>query len=128
MKKIDDTFNEIPKTLLLMVSKILVEGKEYANIKEWSKNIKEGDNVITINPIITKVMKIVVKDSALQDTPFFQYHKINNNNIPIPFTEMYGIKIDEKEKSVKMDLWDKGHKIHWVGWLVKSWILEESQI
>ena len=37
---------------------------------------------------------------------------------------MYGIKIEEKDKMVKMDLWDKDHKIHWVGWLLKNWFLE----
>lgn len=125
-KEINNIFTEIPKTLLLMISKIMVDGKEYANIKEWSKEIKIGENIITINPVSTHQIKIIVKDSALQDTPFFQYHKINNNNIPIPFREMYGVKIDEREKSVRMDLWNKEHTIHWCGWLLKNWIIKEE--
>ena len=128
-KEINNIFTEIPKTLLLMVSKVSTnDGKEYNNIKEWSKNIKPGENIITINPVTSKKYRIVVKPSALHDSPFFQYHRINNNNNPIPLTEMYGTYIDDRDKSVKMDLWSKDHKIHWVGWLVKSWIIEKELI
>lgn len=126
--EINNIFTEIPKTLLLMVSKILVDGQEYSNIKEWAKDLKPGDYTLIINPLPSKIVRIKVKSNALHDSPFFQFHKQHNNNIPIPLTEMYGIKVDEKDKTVKMDLWDKEHKIHWVGWLLKSWILEESKL
>lgn len=127
-KEIDNTFNELPKTLLLMVSKVNSNGKEYQSISEWSKDIKEGENILVINPCKVKKYRIVVKESALHDTPFFQYHRINNNNKPIPLTEMYGIQVSERDKSIKMDLWNKEHTIHWVGWLVRSWIVEREEL
>ena len=121
-------FTKIPKTLLNLYSKIMVDNVIYKNLKEWSPQAKIGENILIINPIQEKKLRIIVKESALHDTPFFQYHKMKNNNIPIPLTEMEGIKLEETEKSVKMDLWDKEHKIHWVGWLVKSWIIEQEEI
>lgn len=122
--QIYNTFTEIPKTLLNLISSVRVDGVLYKNISEWVSNIKEGENVLIINPIKQDTHKVVVKESALHDTPFFKFNSIYNANNPIPKTEMYGIKIEEKDKMVKMDLWDKDHKIHWVGWLLKSWILE----
>lgn len=123
-KQVDNTFTEIPKTLLNLISNVMVDGVLYKNISEWLSNIKEGENVLIINPIKQDAHKVVVKESALHDTPFFKFNSIYNAGNPIPKTEMYGIKIEEKDKMVKMDLWDKDHKIHWVGWLLKSWILE----
>lgn len=122
-KQIDNTFTEIPKTLLNLVSCIMVNGKKYNNIKEWSPNIEEGDNVIILNLPKENVKKVVVKESALQDTPFFKFNEIYNNNKPIPMTEMYGLALENREKMIKMDLWDKDHKIHWVGWLLRSWLI-----
>lgn len=122
-KQIDNTFTEIPKTLLNLVSCIMVNGKKYNNIKEWSSNIEEGDNVIILNLPKENVKKIVVKESALQDTPFFKFNEIYNNNKPIPMREMYGLILENREKMIKMDLWDKDHKIHWVGWLLRSWLI-----
>ena len=127
-KQIDNTFTEIPKILLNLISKVIVNDKEYNSIKEWSIHARKGENILLLSPTFNTKLKIIVKESALHDSPFFQFHKQHNNNVPIPLTEMYGIKIDERDKTVKMDLWDKEHKIHWVGWLVKSWILEESKI
>lgn len=123
-KQIDNTFIEIPKTLLNLISSVMVDGVFYKNISEWVSNIKEGENVLIINPIKQDSHKVVVKESALHDTPFFKFNSIYNAGNPIPKTEMYGIKIEEKDKMVKMDLWDKDHKIHWVGWILRSWILE----
>ena len=124
-RDIDNTFIELPKIFSTMIGKVVVDGKSYKNIVEWynSLPIKEGEFIVTFNLKDTLETKIVVKDLALSDTPFFKFNALYNNGNPIPKVEMYGIKIDEKDKMVKMDLWDKEHKIHWVGWLLKSWIL-----
>lgn len=122
--KQDKYFCEIPKILLNLVSDVMVEGVLYKNIGEWVSNIKEGENVLTINQIKSNSKKIVVKQCALKDTPYFKFNEIYNNNNPIPMKEMFGVTLEEKEKMIKMDLWDKDHKIHWVGWLLRSWILE----
>ena len=123
-KQVDNTFTEIPKTLLNLISSVMVDGVLYKNISEWVSNIKDGENVLIINPIKQDSHKVIVKDLALHDTPFFKFNEIYNNNNPIPMVEMFGVTLEEKEKMIKMDLWDKDHKIHWVGWLLKSWILE----
>ena len=124
--KVDNTFTELTKILTTMVSKVVVDGKEYKNITEWYNSLdkKEGEYTILFNSSTSDFKKVIVKEQALSDTPFFKFNQIYNSNHPIPKTEMYGIKIEEKDKMVKMDLWDKDHKIHWVGWLLKSWILE----
>ena len=121
-----ETYTELPKVLLMLISKVAANGKIYSNIAEWYNSLpeKNGGFSIIINPESTKVIKIKVKDKALSDTPYFKFNELFNNGVPIPMTEMEGIQIEEKEKMVKMDLWDKEHKIHWIGWLLKSWILE----
>lgn len=122
-KEIDNTFTELPKFLFTFVAPIIANGKKYNNIKEWDKDKMIGENIIIINPASVEKFKVIVKDSALQKNPFFPYHDNLNNGIPVPKTEMYGEKIQETDKSVKMDLWDKNHKIHWIGWILKSWII-----
>ena len=127
-KEIDNTFIELPRFLSTMIAPIQVKGKFYSSIKEWDKDKVEGENIIIINPIKSDYYKIIVKESALQDTPFFQYHKLRNNNNPIPMTEMYGVKLEETEKSVKMKLESKDKKTHWTGWLVKNWIVHQEKL
>lgn len=121
-----EAFTELPKVFSTMVSRVIVDGKEYKNITEWYNALdkKEGEYLILLNAKISDSKKVVVKEQALSDTPFFKFNSIYNNGNPIPKTEMYGMKIDERDKMVKMDLWDKDHKIHWVGWLLKSWFVE----
>lgn len=123
-KQIDNTFTEIPKVLYNLVSSILFNDVLYNNLKDCSKYIKDGENVLIINPVKQVNKKVVVKESALQDTPFFKFNELHNNNNPIPMTEMFGVVLEEKEKMIKMDLWDKEHKIHWIGWLLRSWIIQ----
>lgn len=57
--QIDNTFTELPKTLLNLISKIKVEDKEYNNIKEWYNSLpkKEGNFIIVLNPS-TKNIKV----------------------------------------------------------------------
>lgn len=121
-------FNTLPPFLLTMVSKIRVNNKDYSNIKEWAPNIEYGENIVIINPVQYDIVKIVVKDSATHDSPFFPFNKLHNNNKPIPLTTMYGKTIEEDDKMIKMDLWDKEHKVHWIGWLLKSWIIKQEKI
>ena len=121
-------FNTLPPFLLTMVSKIRVNNKDYSSIKEWAPKIEYGENIIIINPIKYDFVKITVKESARHDSPFFQFNKLHNNNKPIPLTIMYGIPIEEDNKMIKMDLWDKEHKVHWIGWLLKSWIIKQEKI
>lgn len=123
-KQIDNTFTEIPKTLLNLISNVMVDGVLYKNITEWSPYIKEGENILILNPIKSEEIKVVVKDAALHDTPFFKFNEIHNENRPIPMKEMYGHVVEENSRMIKMDLWDKDHKIHWNGWLLRNWILE----
>lgn len=124
--EIDNKFTELPKIFSMLIEKVVADNKEYSNINEWFNSLpkKEGNFTVILNPVKTEVTKIIVKEQALSDTPFFKFNKFYNNDKPIPMTEMYGIKIEEKDKMVKMDLWDKDHKIHWVGWLLKNWFLE----
>ena len=123
------TFSELPKIFTTMVGKVVVDGVEYKNILDWYNTLKdkEGDFEVMFNVKTTTSGKVVVKEQALSDTPFFKFNAIHNGGVPIPFTEMYGVKLEEMDRMIKMDLWDKDRKVHWVGWLLKSWILE-SQI
>lgn len=125
-EQVDDTFTELPKLFTTMIGKVVEDGKEYKNIVEWYNSLpeKDGEHIVLLNIRNTDSVKVVVKEQALSDTPFFKFNAIYNSGNPIPKTEMYGMKIDERDKMVKMDLWDKEQKIHWVGWLLKSWILE----
>lgn len=123
-KQINNIFTDIPKTLLNLISSVMVDGIVYKNLKDWCANIVEGENIIIINPISSTNRKVIVKEVALHDTPYFKFNELYNNNNPIPMVEMYGVLLEEKDKTVKMDLWDKEHKVHWSGWLLKSWILE----
>ena len=63
-KQIDNTFTELPKTLLNLVSKIKVDDKEYNNIKEWYNSLskKEGNFVVVLNPSIKKIKVEKVKE------------------------------------------------------------------
>ena len=123
-KQINNIFTDIPKTLLNLISSVMVNGVVYKNLKDWCANIVEGENIIIINPISSTNRKVIVKEVALHDTPYFKFNELYNNNNPIPMVEMYGVLLEEKDKTVKMDLWDKEHKVHWSGWLLRSWILE----
>lgn len=123
-KQINNIFTDIPKTLLNLISSVMVDGIVYKNLKDWCANIVEGENIIIINPISSTNRKVIVKEVALHDTPYFKFNELYNNNNPIPMVEMYGVLLEEKDKTVKMDLWDKEHKVHWSGWLLRSWILE----
>lgn len=123
-KQINNIFTDIPKTLLNLISSVMVNGIVYKNLKDWCANIVEGENIIIINPISSTNRKVIVKEVALHDTPYFKFNELYNNNNPIPMVEMYGVLLEEKDKTVKMDLWDKEHKVHWSGWLLRSWILE----
>lgn len=125
-----ETFTELPKSFKMLIEKVVVDGKEYKNIMEWyeSLNNKEGEFTIFLNTKSSKFSKIVVKEQALKDTPFFKFNQFYNDNKPIPMTEMYGIKIEEKDNMIKMDLWDKDHKIHWVGWVLKNNIVQEIKL
>ena len=123
-KQINNIFTDIPKTLLNLISSVMVNGVVYKNLKDWCANIVEGENIIIINPLSSINRKVIVKEVALHDTPYFKFNELYNNNNPIPMVEMYGVLLEEKDKTVKMDLWDKEHKVHWSGWLLRSWILE----
>lgn len=123
-KQLNNIFNDIPKTLLNLISSVMVNGVVYKNLKDWCANIVEGENIIIINPLSSTNRKVIVKEVALHDTPYFKFNELYNNNNPIPMVEMYGVLLEEKDKTVKMDLWDKEHKVHWSGWLLRSWILE----
>jgi len=123
-KQINNIFTDIPKTLLNLISSVMVNGVVYKNLKDWCANIVEGENIIIINPLSSTNRKVIVKEVALHDTPYFKFNELYNNNNPIPMVEMYGVLLEEKDKTVKMDLWDKEHKVHWSGWLLRSWILE----
>lgn len=124
-KEIDNTFTELPKILKTMIGSVVVDGNEYKNISEWYEQIKPqvGNYSIIFNAEKNISKKVTVKEQALSDTPFFKFNELYNKNNPIPKTEMYGFVLEEDLKMCKMDLWDKEHKIHWVGWLLKSWIL-----
>lgn len=128
MKK--ETFTELPKVFKTMISKVIVDGKEYKNIVEWYNSLdnKEGEFNVLFNSITSKLVKIQVSESALKDSPFFKFNEIYNNNKPIPMTIMQGIKLEEEDNKVKMDLWDSEHKINWVGWILKSWILRVTNV
>lgn len=126
--KPDKYFCEIPKILLNLISGVMVDGVLYKNIGEWAPNIKEGENVLTINPIKSNSKKIVVKQCALKDTPYFKFNELFNQSRPIPMTEMYGVTIEDSDKMVKMDLWDKNKRVHWIGWVLKNWIVSEENI
>ena len=121
-----ETFTELPKVFKTMISKVVVDGKEYKNIEEWydSLNNKEGHYKVIFNMPNSNLLKVIVKERALSDTPFFKFNEFYNHNKPIPKTEMYGVKVEEKYNMIKMDLWDKDHKMHWDGWILKSNIVE----
>ena len=121
-----DTFTELPKLFTTMIGKVVEDGKEYKNITEWYKSLqeKDGEHILLLNIRNTDSVKVVVKEQALSDTPFFKFNAIYNAGNPIPKTEMFGLKLEENDRMVKMDLWDKDHKVHWVGWLLKSWLVE----
>lgn len=125
-KQIDNTFTEMPKFLKTFIAPIMADGICYDNIESWWSNSKQiGENIIILNPSEqSKSKKVIVSENALHDTEFFKFHKIHNGNVPIPMTEMYGVKVEERPNSVKMDLWDEHKRVHWIGWLLKSWILE----
>ena len=116
----------LPKFFKTLTSRVQVNGVSYANVWEWFQTLtKDGNYVVVFNPYVSKTVKIVVKASAQQDTPFFHFNAIYNNGQGIPLTEMIGCRVDERENMVKMDLWNEEHTVHWIGWILKSKILQE---
>ena len=75
-----------------------------------------------------KVYKIKVKNYMLNKaTPDFTFMRVWNNDIPMPVNEMEGIIIRETNGMYFMKL--KAHNdINWEGWVIKSSILEKTEI
>ena len=63
--------------------------------KSEIKISSEGEFII-INPLSSTNRKVVVKEVALHDTPYFKFNELYNNNNPIPMVEMYGVLLEEK--------------------------------
>ena len=80
-----ETFTELPKVFKTMISKVVVDGKEYKNIEEWydSLNNKEGHYKVIFNMPNSNLLKVIVKERALSDTPFFKFNEFYNHNKPI---------------------------------------------
>ena len=68
-----ETFKELPKIFSMLIEKVVADNKEYSNINEWFNSLpkKEGNFTVILNPVKTEVTKIIVKEQALSDTPFF---------------------------------------------------------
>lgn len=125
-----EKFEHLPKCFKYLLSKVYYNGKIYNNITSWYDSLdrKSGDFDLIINPIISKQIKITVSKGALEDSPFYPFNQIYNNNKPMPKETMLGNKIEDGGNMVKMDLWDENHKVHWIGWILKSKIIKEEEL
>lgn len=122
---VDNEFEDLPLILKNLLGKVYCNGVYYSSLREWYSTNPKGENIVILNPISVRTYKIKVKDLAKKDSPFFRFNEIYNNNCPIPLNEMQGKLIDETDKMKKFDLWSEDHNVHWIGWIMKSWILEE---
>lgn len=128
-------FESIPDILLSLNCPVSVNGKKYNTIRDWYTG-QEGEFIITFNAVTDSIVKSELKIGQIQITvkegmtklSGLGFHKVHNNNIPMPCNVMVGTVLSEDERKKKMDLWDKNHKIHWVGWVLKSMILKEEQV
>lgn len=130
MKIKQEKLQELPKCFKYLLSKVRYENDIYSNIIDWYNSLqnKNGQFTIILNPIESKQLRIEVSNTALSDSPFFKFNHIYNNDNPIPEKEMFGIKIEEKDNMIKMDLWNKSRTKHWVGWILKSKILKQEEV
>lgn len=120
-------FYEIPSILKSIINPIIVDGKRYSNLKEWSESsVPNGNYTIVFNCDYTpNLLKITVSDSMLKKSnDSFKFQSIYNNDIPMPLSVMYGNILEENDRMYKMTLWDKSKKINWKGWVLKGLIKE----
>ena len=125
-----EKLEKLPRCFDYILSKVYYNDKIYNNITTWYNELdkKSGDFTIILNPLISNRVKIVVSKSALEDSPFYPFNQIYNNGNPIPQEVMVGTKLEEKDNMYKMDLWDENHKVHWIGWILKSKILKQEEV
>ena len=121
-------FDSIPDILLTLDCPVLVDGVYYNNIREWYHG-QEGEFNIEYNVKSSKgVIRITVKEGMTKLLPGFGFHSVHNNNTPMPMNVMEGKILEDNGRMKKMDLWDKNHTVHWIGWVLKSMIIQEESI